>query len=348
VGKSTIFNALTAAGAQTANYPFTTIEPNHGLAVVPEPRLQSLGRLAGQSQTVPAAVEFVDIAGLVQGASQGQGLGNQFLGHIRQVDLIVHVLRCFSDPNVTHHDPIVDPARDADLIRTELVLADLEILERRQTKIRKVAQSGDREAQKALAAYERFAETLQAGKTPAAIRGEEPLLAELGLLTAKPVLLVANVDEAELKTPTRVPVLQTYADSCQALLVSICGDLEAEMIELEPDERAEFLASLGLRESGLNRLIQAAFQVLGLITFFTIVGAEVRAWPVRAGTTAMAGAGKIHTDMARGFIAAETIDYENLIAAGSMAAAREAGLVRIEGQNYVLADGDVVTFRFHV
>lgn len=348
VGKSTIFNALTAGGAQTANYPFTTIEPNHGLALAPDPRLERLAELTGQTKIVPAAVEFVDIAGLVKGACQGQGLGNRFLGHIRNVDAIVHVLRCFDDSNVAHHEAVIDPVKDADLIQTELVLADLEILERWIAKVRKLAQTGDKESRRSLAAYERFSDQLQKGEPPQARPGEEDILAELGLLTGKPLILVANANEAELKDRARLPTVEALAQAQGVDLVVICGDFEAEIAELDPEEQAEFLASIGQDQSGLDRLIHTAYQTLGLITFFTIVGSELRAWPVPQGTTAAEGAGKIHTDMARGFIAAEVIPFDDLAVAGSAQAARETGLTRVEGRDYVLADGDVVTFRFNV
>ncbi|MDY6853009.1 MAG: redox-regulated ATPase YchF [Thermodesulfobacteriota bacterium] len=348
VGKSTIFNALTAGGVQTANYPFTTIEPNHGLAITPDPRLERLAELTGQTKIVPAAVEFVDIAGLVKGACRGQGLGNRFLGHIRNVDAIVHVLRCFDDSNVAHHEAVIDPVKDADLIRTELVLADLEILERRTAKVRKPAQTGDKESRRLLTACERFSGQLQKGEPPRAIPGEEDILAEQGLLTGKPLILVANVNEAELQDRARLSAAEDMARAQGVDLVVICGDLEAEIAELDPGEQTEFLASIGQDQPGLDRLIRTAYQTLGLMTFFTIVGSELRAWPVPQGTTASEGAGKIHTDMARGFIAAEVIPFDDLAAAGSAQAARETGLTRIEGRDYVLADGDVVTFRFNV
>jgi len=348
VGKSTIFNALTAAGAQTANYPFTTIEPNQGFALVPEPRLDQLRELIGPKTVTPAAVRFVDIAGLVKGASQGQGLGNQFLGHIRNVDAIVHVLRCFDDPNVVYHETFIDPVRDAELVQTELILADLEVLERRLAKARKPAQTGDKEAKQALTAYERFRDQLQKGRKPLAGPEEEGIMAELGLLTGKPQIWLANVNEAELNRRVWLPGLETTAQAQGLPLVVICGDLEAEMVDLEPKDRAEFLSSLGQEESGLDRLIQTAYRTLGLLTFFTVVGSEIRAWPIPQGTKAVQAAGRIHSDMARGFIAAEVISFETLAAAGSIGAARESGLIRLEGKDFVLADGDVVTFRFNV
>jgi len=348
VGKSTIFNALTAAGAQTANYPFTTIEPNQGFALVPEPRLDQLRELIGNKTVTPAMVRFVDIAGLVKGASQGQGLGNQFLGHIRNVDAIVHVLRCFDDPNVVYHETFIDPVRDAELVQTELILADLEVLERRLAKARKPAQTGDKEAKQALTAYERFTAQLQQGRKPKADREEEGIMAELGLLTGKPQIWLANLNEAELNRRVWLPGLETAAQAQGLPLVVICGDLEAEMVDLEPKDRAEFLGSLGQEESGLDRLIQTAYRTLGLLTFFTVVGSEIRAWPIPLGTKAVQAAGRIHSDMARGFIAAEVISFETLSAAGSIGAAREAGLIRLEGKDFVLTDGDVVTFRFNV
>jgi len=348
VGKSTIFNALTAAGAQTANYPFTTIEPNQGFAFVPEPRLDRLRELIGPKTVSPATIRFVDIAGLVKGASQGQGLGNQFLSHIRNVDAVVHVLRCFDDPNVVYHETYIDPVRDAELVQTELALADLEVLERRLAKVRKPAQAGDKEAQKALAAYDRFMAQLQRGQSPLAGPEEEEIMAELGLLTGKPQIWLANVNEAELNRRVWLLGLETAAAAQGLPLVVICGDLEAEMVELEPKDRAEFLSSLGQEESGLDRLIRTAYRTLGLLTFFTVVGSEIRAWSIPRGTKAVQAAGKIHSDMARGFIAAEVISFETLAAAGSIGAAREAGLIRLEGKDFVLTDGDVVTFRFNV
>lgn len=339
-GKSTVFNALSRAGAETAPYPFTTIKPNHGIAPVPDARLERLAALLRPPKVVPATVEFVDIAGLVKGASQGEGLGNQFLGHVRTVSALAHVVRLFGG-QVAHPYGSPDPRRDVGIILTELALADLEQLERRMDKLARRAKVGDKAAAAELEEARGLHEALGRGE---AVCAGAPGAAEL--LSAKPVVYVANVDEAELKTRRLLPQLEAVVGG--APLVVMCADLEAEMEALEPAERAELLGSLGLAEPGGAALIRAAYRALGLITFYTVVGAEMRAWPLKEGARAPEAAGKIHTDMERGFIRAEVVGAEALLAAGGMAEARERGLIRLEGRDYVVADGDVVHFRFTV
>ena len=356
VGKSTLFNALTSSKAAAAeNYPFCTVEPNVGVVEVPDPRLARLFELVRPKRKVPAVVEFVDIAGLVRGASQGEGLGNQFLSHIREVDAIVHVIRCFEDPDVVHVMGPVDPVRDHDVITSELALADLGVVERRLEKTRKTARAGDKEAQLEVVVLERVLAELnagrgarEAGETDDAIR----FLRQLGLLTAKPILYAANVDEHDLaagggKWIDRLrAAVQSHHE--EAEIVPFSAKFEAELAELAGEERGEYLASAGVREPGLDRLIHAGYHLLGLQTFFTVGENEVRAWTMHRGGTAFAAAGEIHSDFQRGFIRAETVAYEEFVRVGSYKAAREQGLVRSEGRDYVVQDGDVLLFRLNV
>ena len=352
VGKSTLFNALSEAGAESANYPFCTIEPNVGVVPVPDERLAHLADLAGSARAVPTTIEFVDIAGLVAGASKGEGLGNQFLAHIREVDAIVHVVRCFEDENVVHVAGRVDPAGDIEVIETELLLKDLETVEKRVERTQKQAKSGDKKVREELAFYERLLAHLgegQSARTFEAAREELPWLHALFLLTRKPVLYAANVGEEDLPDGNAyVDVVREVAARERARVIVVSAEMEAQIAELEEDERAAFLEELGLAASGLDRLIQAAYDLLGLITYFTAGPKEARAWTVRRGTKAPGAAGVIHTDFERGFIRAETITYDDYAKHGSEAAAREAGVMRSEGKEYVVADGDVILFRFNV
>lgn len=350
-GKSTIFNALTAAGAQVANYPFCTIDPNQGIVPVPDERLQKLARLLHPEKVTPTALEFWDIAGLVKGASQGEGLGNRFLGHIRNVDAVAHVVRCFEAENVVHVHGSVDPRRDMDIIQTELILADFQTVEKRLQKMSHQAKVGDKKASAEIPILQALHDHLAAGKSAAARKGtggEEKFIPTLELLTAKPQLYVANVSERELKERRFISQVEEAATAEKAPVVIVCGDLEAEMAELAEEERAEFLREMGLAESALKQLIRVGYGILHLITFYTTVGTELRAWTIPRGTHAPQAAGKIHTDMERGFIRAEVIAFTEFSAAGSMAAAREKGLVRVEGKDYIVQDGDILHIRFHV
>ncbi|GAB5535447.1 MAG: redox-regulated ATPase YchF [Rubricoccaceae bacterium] len=352
VGKSTLFNALSEAGAEAANYPFCTIEPNVGVVAVPDPRLERLAELAGSAQTLPATMEFVDIAGLVAGASKGEGLGNQFLGHIREVDAIVHVVRCFEDPNVVHVEASVDPIRDIETIDTELLLSDLEAVMRRRERVAKQARSGDKDAKAAGALLERLEEHLGNGN-PARSLGvndqEAPILKGFFLLTAKPVLYAANVSEDDVVDGNAfVEQVRQRAEAEGAGVVVVSAEFEAQLVDLGLEDRAEFLESAGLEESGLARLVQAAYALLGLITYFTAGPKESRAWQIREGTKAPQAAGVIHTDFEKGFIRAETIKFADYDRLGSETAAREAGAMRSEGKEYTVADGDVMLFRFNV
>ena len=356
VGKSTLFNALTSSKAAAAeNYPFCTVEPNVGVVEVPDPRLDRLFELVRPKKKVPAVVEFVDIAGLVRGASQGEGLGNQFLSHIREVDAIVHVIRCFEDPDVVHVMGPVDPVRDHDVITSELALADLSVVERRLEKTRKTARAGDKAAQLELVVLERVLSELdagrgarEAGETDDAVR----FLRQLGLLTAKPILYAANVNEDDLAAGGGAWIgrlraaVQSHHE--EAEIVPFSAKFEAELAELSGEERAEYLASAGVREPGLDRLIHAGYHLLGLQTFFTVGENEVRAWTMARGGTAFDAAGEIHSDFQRGFIRAETVAYDEFVRVGSYKAAREQGLVRSEGRDYVVQDGDILLFRFNI
>jgi len=351
VGKSTLFNALTeSAAAQAANYPFCTIEPNVGEVPVPDPRLDRLATIAKSAQILPTRLTFVDIAGLVRGASQGEGLGNQFLAHIREVDAIAYVLRCFEDNDVVHVEGRIDPIADAETIETELMLADLDSLERRVPILEKKIRGQDKEAKKRLALLERALVLLREGKPARLAAIEEDERAEfrtLGLLTAKPVLYVCNVDEASAATGNvHSARVEALAKAEGAGCVIISAKIEAELAELPPDERQAYLADLGLQEPGLNRLINEGYRLLGLITYFTAGPKEARAWTVPEGTRAPQAAGVIHTDFEKGFIRAETIAYDDYVALSGEAGARDAGKLRLEGKDYVVKDGDVLHFRF--
>ena len=352
VGKSTIFNAITSAGAESANYPFCTIDPNVGIVQVPDPRIDQLSAIVKPQKCQFTTIEFVDIAGLVKGASAGEGLGNQFLGHIRSVDAVVHVVRCFDDDNVVHVAGKVSPADDIEIINTELALSDLDTLEKKVLRAEKLARSGDKKAKEEVALYERIRGLLEQGKKVrdcAENEDERIWLRDLHLLTAKPVLYVANVaeDDLEGKHPFVAQVREIAAAEGAGVVV-ICGKIEAEIAELDGDEKLAFLQEMGLQESGLDRLIRAGYDLLGLITYFTAGVKEVRAWTITRGTKAPQAAGVIHSDFEKGFIKAEIVSFDDLVAAGSMAAAKAAGKVRMEGKDYVMADGDVVEFRFNV
>jgi len=354
VGKSTLFNALTeTAAAQAANYPFCTIEPNVGRVAVPDPRLDRIREIAKSANEIETQIEFVDIAGLVRGASKGEGLGNQFLANIREVDAIVHVLRCFEGGDVTHVEGRVDPVADAETVETELMLADLDSLERRVPNLVKKAQQGDKEAMIEASVLGQALELLRQSKPARMTRPrdaeEEKALKRAQLLTAKPVLYVCNVDEADAATGNALSsTVAKKAEAEGAVSVVISAAIEAEIATLDPEEREIFLADLGLEETGLTRMIHAAYELLGLITFYTAGPKEARAWTVRKGATAPEAAGEIHTDFERGFIRAETIAYDDYIRFGGEAGAKEAGKMRAEGKDYVVQDGDVLLFRFNV
>jgi len=355
VGKSTLFNAVTRSHkAEASNYPFCTINPNMGVVTVPDGRLVVLQGIAKTSTTIPAAIEFVDIAGLVAGASKGEGLGNQFLANIREVDAIVHVVRCFEDPDVVHTMGSVDPVRDIDVVTTELVLSDLEAVQKRIEKNQKKAKSGDKEAQAETALLERLAPHLNANRPANTLpvhEDEARLMRLFHLLTAKPVIYACNIAEAELATAEKNPFVQRVAEFVRArhdaTYVPISARIEAELVDLSPDEAKVFLKDLGVDDSGVSSLIRATYALLGLQTFFTSNEKEVRAWTVRKGWKAPQAAGVIHTDFERGFIKAEVVSYSELARLGSIAAAREAGKYRLEGKEYVIQDGDVVHFRFN-
>ncbi|MCX7817425.1 MAG: redox-regulated ATPase YchF [Syntrophales bacterium] len=352
VGKSTIFNALTAAGAQVANYPFCTIEPNVGIVPVPDPRLDNLAKILNPPRVTPTVMEFYDIAGLVRGASKGEGLGNKFLGHIREVDAVIHIVRCFQNPDVAHMYGSIDPVRDIEIVTTELILADLETLSRRIARTEKAAKGGDRVAAKQLEFYSMLEDMLNRGIPIHTLRLEEEekgFLKDLHLLTGKKVLYVANVGETDLKEKSSdVEKITEIALREGAKVIVICGDLEAEMIELPPEDRKAFLDSMGLEESGLVKLIREGYDLLNLITFYTTVGSELRAWTIPQGTKAPQAAGKIHSDMEKGFIRAEIINYNDFIKTPSLTHAREKGLIRSEGKEYIMKDGDIALFKFHV
>ena len=355
VGKSTLFNSLTKAGAESANYPFCTIDPNVGIVPVPDERIRLLGDFYHSKKVTPATVEFVDIAGLVKGASKGEGLGNQFLANIREVDAIVHVVRCFEDANVVHVDGSIDPRRDIETIDLELIFADLEVLERRMSKTGKSARM-DKTAAKEFAMQERLKKHLEDGRDAILFEleneDEEKWFAEYNLLTAKPVIYAANVGEDDLQDDGRsnahVQAVREYASRHSSEVFVICAEIEAELSELEEDEKKDFLEDLGLTESGLDKLIEASYRTLGLMSFLTAGEDETRAWTIKVGTKAPQAAGKIHTDFERGFIKAEVVNYQDLLDCGSYAGARDKGLVRMEGKDYVVRDGDVILFRFNV
>ncbi|MBD2082708.1 redox-regulated ATPase YchF [Leptolyngbya sp. FACHB-17] len=352
VGKSTLFNAVVAnAKAQAANYPFCTIEPNVGTVAVPDDRLDKLAGISKSAEIIPARVEFVDIAGLVKGASKGEGLGNQFLANIREVDAIVHVVRCFDDDDIIHVAGSVDPVRDIEVINLELGLADLDQIDRRIDRTRKQARS-NKEAQQELEILERMSAALNEGKSARQVvlnEEEEALIKPLGLLSRKPVIYACNVSEEDLATGNDwVEQVRTVAAQENAQVVVISAQVESELVELPEDDRADFLASLGVEEGGLKSLIRATYRLLGLQTYFTSGPKETRAWTIKTGMLAPQAAGVIHTDFERGFIRAETVAYKDLIEFGSMNAAKEKGLVRSEGKEYVVQDGDVMLFRFNV
>ncbi len=354
VGKSTLFNAITKAGAEAANYPFCTIEPNVGIVAVPDSRLDVLTKMYNSKKTTPATVRFVDIAGLVQGASKGEGLGNKFLEHIRQVDAVAHVVRCFDDENITHVSAKINPLRDIDTINTELCLADLEIVDKRLAGLVRVLKSGNKVAKVENEILQKVRDALNDGK-PArniGLTAEEIFaIRETNLLTLKPILYVANVAEDDLSNGGKnsyVAQVEELAAKENAQTVIICAKVESEIAELDEDEAKEFLSDLGLENSGLNRLIHAAFELLGLMTFLTAGPDECRAWTIVKGTPAVKAAGKIHSDIERGFIRAEIVNYDDLVKYGSINAAREKGLVRLEGKEYIMQDGDVTYFRFNV
>jgi len=355
VGKSSLFNALTAAKAEAANYPFCTVDPNVGMVEVPDPRLDRLAEIVKPERTVPAVVQFVDIAGLVKGASQGEGLGNKFLSNIRETDAIVHVVRCFDDPDVTHVMGDVDPVRDREIIEFELALADLGVVEKRLDKSKRAARTGEKDAQAELPALEKAFASLTDGKAlwhVALTAGERALLSTLQLLTLKPVLYAANVTDSELhgEEGPHVKALRAAIENDHepAEVVTFSAKIEGELAELEPAERAEFLASLGIESAGLDRLIRGGYHLLGLQTYFTAGEKEVRAWTIHRGDTAPKAAGVIHTDFERGFIRAETASYADFVAHDGWKGTRERGVVRSEGKEYVVADGDVLLFRFNV
>ena len=355
VGKSTLFNSLTKAGAESANYPFCTIDPNVGVVTVPDERLNLLGDFYKSKKVTPAVIEFVDIAGLVKGASKGEGLGNQFLANIREVDAIVHVVRCFEDSNVVHVDGSIDPLRDIETINLELVFSDLEILERRIAKVTKTARM-DKEAAKELTFLEKVKAHLEEGQLAITLEteneDEDAWLATYNLLTAKPVIYAANVAEDDIADDGAnnqyVQAVREYAAKQNSEVFVICAQIEEEISELDEDERKMFLEDLGLTESGLEKLVRASYHLLGLMRFLTAGEDETRAWTIKIGTKAPQAAGKIHTDFERGFIKAEVVNYQDLLDCGSYAGAREKGLVRMEGKEYVVQDGDVILFRFNV
>lgn len=355
VGKSTLFNAITHAGAMAANFPFCTIEPNVGVVAVPDERLEKLANLYSSKKIVPASVEFVDIAGLVKGASKGEGLGNKFLSHIREVDAIVHVVRCFIDDNVTHVENTVDPIRDIKIINLELILSDLETVEKRLDKAKSMFKSGDKKYQIEAAILQKIFDHLSEEKpvrTMTFSDDEKDFVKGLFLLTDKPVIYAANISEDDLGKPEDdipfVKAVKDFATAEGSSTLVISAKVEEEISDLPEDERAEFLDALGLKESGLNRLIKASYTLLGLMSFLTAGEPETRAWTIKIGTKAPQAAGKIHTDFEKGFIRAEVVNYQTLLECGSLAAAKEKGKVRSEGKEYVMQDGDVVLFRFNV
>jgi hypothetical protein len=348
-GKTTIFNALTCGAAEVAPYPFCTISPNTGVVPVPDPRLARLGQLLKPQKLTPASIEFVDVAGLIEGASRGEGLGNQFLGHIREVDLLVHVVRCFGDESCPHPLAILDPVRDVEVVETELLLADLEILGRQRLRVEKRAQAGDKAAAQILPTLVKVEAGLNRGAWARDLNlgpAEQKHLEGTPLLTMKPCLFVANLSEAELNGGVYYVAMKALAAARNLPVVPILGDLEAELQDFSPEERQEFLAGLGLTDSGMARLVRKSSQLLGLVTFYTVVGTEVRAWFVPAGTPAPRAAGCVHSDMEKGFIRAEVMPYAALDELGSPARVKEAGLLKVEGRDYLVADGDILLFRF--
>ena len=353
VGKSTLFNAITKAGAESANYPFCTIEPNVGVVSVPDERLDKLAEMYNPEKYTPAVIEFVDIAGLVKGASKGEGLGNKFLSNIREVDAICHVVRCFDDPDVVHVDGSADPARDIGVIELELILSDMEIMEKRIERTQKMMKGGDKSFAAELAVYEKVYAALEA-EQPARLveldEEERQFMKEVQLISMKPVLYCANIAEDDIKNPDipYVNVVRDIAAKSGSEVVVISAKIEDELGQLEPEDREMFLEDLGIDSAGLDKMIKASYKLLGLISYLTAGPQEVRAWTIKEGTKAPQAAGKIHTDFERGFIRAEVVAYDDLVSCGSMTAAKEKGLVRSEGKEYVMKDGDVVLFRFNV
>ncbi|SHE84221.1 hypothetical protein SAMN02745195_01278 [Thermoanaerobacter uzonensis DSM 18761] len=353
VGKSTLFNAITKAGAECANYPFCTIEPNVGIVAVPDERLDFLAKIENPQKVIPATIKFVDIAGLVKGASKGEGLGNKFLSHIREVDAILNVVRCFEDSNIVHVEGSIDPIRDVEIITLELILADMEVIERRLQKTSKLARN-DKKAAFELEILEKIKKGLDEGKPVRALQfteEEKSFVSQLMLLTYKPVMYVANISEEDLiseEDNQYVKQLKEYAEKENSQVLVISAKIEEELASLSDEERNELLREYGLAEPGLNNIIRHGYSLLGLITFFTAGPKEVHAWTIKKGTKAPQAAGKIHSDFEKGFIRAEVISYEDLVKAGSQAAAREMGLMRLEGKDYVMQDGDIVVFRFNV
>ncbi|MFC4558470.1 redox-regulated ATPase YchF [Virgibacillus kekensis] len=354
VGKSTLFNAITQAGAEAANYPFATIDPNVGIVEVPDDRLNKLTEMVKPKKTVPTAFEFTDIAGIVKGASKGEGLGNQFLSHIRQVDAICQVVRCFQDENITHVSGKIDPIDDIEIINLELILADLETVNKRMQRVEKLARQKDKDAVAEKDILVKLKDGLEEERPARALDFTEDqwkIVKGLHLLTSKPTLYVANVSEEEVADPDsneNVQKVKEHASNENAEVIVVCAKIEEEISELEPEEKEEFLEDLGISESGLDKLIKASYDLLGLATYFTAGEQEVRAWTFRKGIKAPQAAGIIHTDFERGFIRAETVSYDDLVAAGSMGQARENGKFRLEGKDYVVKDGDVIHFRFNV
>lgn len=355
VGKSTLFNAITKAGAESANYPFCTIEPNVGIVNVPDPRLDVLAKLNSSEKIVPAIIEIVDIAGLVKGASRGEGLGNKFLSHIREVDAILHVVRCFDDKNIVHVEGSVDSIRDVETINLELIFADLETVEKRLERAKKMSKGGDKKYLAEIALFEKIKSALEAGNSANSIDytdEERDILKEVSLLTLKPVIFAANVSEDEVggeyENNENYQKLKEYAQRQHCEIIPISAKIEEEIAQLEDDEREVFLEELGLSESGLDKLVKAGYRILGLISYITSGTMETKAWTIVNGTKAPQAAGKIHTDFERGFIRAEVVSYDDLMACGTMHAAKEKGLVRSEGKDYVIKDGDIVLFRFNV
>ena len=354
VGKSTLFNAITNAGAQSANYPFCTIEPNVGVVAVPDKRLDVLAEMYDPDKYTPASIEFVDIAGLVKGASKGEGLGNKFLSNIRECDAIVHVVRCFENDDIIHVEGSIDPKRDIETINLELILSDVEMLERRIDKTKKMLK-GDKKYQRDIDFYQRVLDALEKGKPARSVEcddEEKALLSEVALLTSKPVIYAANLSDADfsdgIEQNAGFREVQKIAAEEHAGVLPICAQIEEEIVEMDAEEKEMFLTDLGLEESGLDRLIKECYSLLGLISYLTAGKQEVRAWTIKKGTKAPQAAGKIHSDFERGFIRAEVIAFDDLVACGSMTAAKEKGLVRSEGKEYVMKDGDVVLFRFNV
>ena len=354
VGKSTLFNAITNAGAQSANYPFCTIEPNVGVVAVPDKRLDKLAEMYDPDKYTPATIEFVDIAGLVKGASKGEGLGNKFLSNIRECDAIVHVVRCFDNDDIIHVEGSVDPIRDIDTINLELILSDVEIISRRIDKAQKMTKA-DKKYQAEVDFFKRVEEALNNGKTARSVEcndDEKKLLSEVALLTNKPVIYAANMSESDfeagIENNERLQKVKELAKTESAAVLPICAELEEQIVEMDKEEKELFLSDMGLEQSGLDRLINECYSLLGLISYLTAGKPEVRAWTIKNGTKAPGAAGKIHSDFERGFIRAEVIAFDDLIACGSMTAAKEKGLVRSEGKEYVMKDGDVVLFRFNV